>query len=500
MFEKLEGVNNKYIENAVRNLTINVTSVWASSTGAVGVLAGIIQDFNLYNITIEAESVIMVGRNAVGGLAGMICGEFDIDQIHTNIGANSTRASTLTNYSVYMSKSNKKDERYNLNKVYYAGSVAGILDGYDGHYNINSKRDIDRNYNKVRNISVDGVITLTGDTVGGAFGFVGEQVYVQNIDVNISGSVFGTQYSAGAIGENRGVLNNAKIVLADELFKRSPNVSSGAVGLNLGGLVMSVDVTANIIKTGHAQMVAGIVGRNVYGVVSNAHFDGELFGYFTGGIVGANYDAETLMKATTGSGAISYECKTNSYLVPSNEVEYYQNETRINNFSYLSLSRNTLTYLIENSNKYYTYKNDENNEELMKITVKSKVLGLVVGLSYEKYANNNEPIFTVENIIAKTDKNDTTTTDTIDDTYNIHLDSDKIVFNSDTIQGVTYKDKVDNVELLKIDEENSVVYNFANVNVLTMSTGKNYVMYLVGAKATSFDSWASYTSVYLLVQ
>ena len=478
LFEKLEGVKTKNIDNAVRNLTLSASSVWASSTRMVGVLAGMIENFNIYNITIDSPNVIMVGGNAVGGVAGLILGEFDLDKLSSNIGASSTRASTLYNYSIYMSKSNKKNEAYNLGDVYYAGSVAGILDGYGLNFNVDDARYVNKNYFKVRNVSVNGNVTISGDTVGGAFGFVGEQVRVENMKIDISGSIFGSEYSAGAIGENRGIISKAEVTLADNIFNKSKNVSSGAIGFNLGGLVIDIKVLqARIIKSEHLHTVAGIVGRNVYGTIANARFDGELFGHFTGGIVGANYDQTTLSKRTTGSGAISLECISNKYLIPSEDVKYYENLNMINNLSNVSLGKSTLEYLVGNLYKYYTYAINDEVPTLAGKTIEVRVLGLVVGLSYKD-----------SDIVSKTG-----------DTYNISLTNDMITFNSISTIGVTYKEQVTDVILSNSGAE--VKHEFTNVNVMNLSTGSNYVMYLVGAKATSFDSWSNYSETeYLLVQ
>ena len=58
---------------------------------------------------------------------------------------------------------------------------------------------------------------MYGDSVGAAFGLVGERVLVNRLNVDISGSIFGDQYSGGAVGENRGVLKNLEIILDDEI-------------------------------------------------------------------------------------------------------------------------------------------------------------------------------------------------------------------------------------------------------------------------------------------
>lgn len=483
LFGKLEGSKDKSVENSVRNLTLSATSVWASSVQAVGILAGIIEDFNLYNITIDAEGLIIVGANAVGGVAGLIRGELDMDQIRSNVGANSTRASTLNNYSIYMSRNNGSAISYNLPRVYYAGSVAGILDGYDRvNYSVNDIRNIDRNYNKVQNIIVDGNVSLSGDTVGGAFGFVGEQVLVNKLTVNISGSLFGAQYSGGAIGENRGVLINSTITLDDNMFKKSQYVSAGAVGFNLGGLVEQVEVKANIIKQDYLQTSGGVIGRNVNGVIRNAHYDGEIVAYFAGGIVGVNYNKQILMDATTGTGALHGECKINSNLIPKEQVEFYHNEQLIKNFENVSISINAFNKIIENSKSFYSYRNDEatNNSTLQSITVKSKVLGVVAGLSYDS------------SIVDKTDN-------VFDMNYNIQ--NNKIIFNVSPSAGVELVELVEDV-LLKDDAKdiNDVKFTFENVNVLDIDVESAHVIYLVGAVNKTFDSWANYSNEYLLVK
>jgi len=476
LFGMLKGVEDKGIKNSVRNIVLNATSVWASSTESVGVLAGVIENFNVYNITIDAENVIMVGKNAVGGLAGVVRGEFDIDQISSNIGVNSTRASILSNYAIYISKNNNKDVSYNLSNVYYAGSVVGILDAYNRNsFRVDSLdgRNIGRGYYNVKNIKVSGNVTITGDTVGVAFGLVGEKVFVQNVKINVSGSVFGSQYSSGFAGENRGVVDNVEIVLANDLFYKSKYVSAGAVGFNMGGLVRNVKVRANIIKTGYGQIVGGVVGRNVYGTIANSTFDGEIFAYLTGGILGADYTDIILLKSSVGSGAINADARTNKNLIPTKPVEYFENNTKIENFSCVALSRETLNYMIENSTKFYSYRKEENPADLSAITIKSRVLGLVVGLSYQSsIMNKNGQDFMIE------------------------LTIDEIIFNGEK-ENVDFNSTLNDVGL---NEDSSVTFDFENVNTLNCSIGRSYVMYILGSQVASFDAWASYSNEYILVQ
>ena len=487
LFKDLKGVSDVSVKNSIRNLTLSVTSVWASKTEAVGVLAGIAENFNLYNIIVDAEGVVMVGGNAVGGLVGLVRGEFDIAQISSNIGANSTRASTLSKYSIYISKNNKENVSANINNVYYAGSVFGILDGYNRNvFNVNANQNV-RTYNKgyyvVSNINVLGSVTIIGDTVGGAIGFVGEKVHLKNVNINIQNGLSGVQYSAGAVGENRGVVENVKISLGDNIFNNSNYVSAGAVGLNLGGLVKDVDVAANIVKTQTSKTVAGIVGRNVYGVVSNTIFTGEISGYYVGGVIGANYTDEIILKASTGSGALSIDCKQNINLIPSAQLKYNDGTNTYQNLENVKLSISTLNYMIDTSNKYYDYRNNINNTSLGGLTVKSKVLGLVVGLSCSNSVGSVE----VEG----------------DNVYQINKTKDYIAFNAETYNGISVEEVNDvNLKIDKLDPKNSVVYSFGEVNVVKMNKtmDKVHVMYLTGAIVNSFDAWdRTYSNEYIVI-
>ncbi len=487
LFKKLQGVSDSSIQNAVRNLQISATSVWASSTKSVGILAGIIENFNIYNLTIDSEGVIMVGKNAVGGVAGVVRGEFDMDQISSNIGANSTRASTLNSYSIYMSENNSKNASENLSNVYYAGAVAGILDGYSTRkiYNINDERNLQSDYYKVRNVNVSGAVTVAGDTIGGAFGFVGESVLVDSVNVNITGSLFGSQYSAGIVGENRGVLKNAKVVLQNGIFTNAKNVHAGAVGLNIGGLVSDVSAQAFIEKNNYGYVVAGIVGRNINGVVTKVYFDGELYGYITGGIIGTDYDYKIYESLTSGRNSLNVECRDNfKNIVPENTVMYSDDYKHLQE---VSIGGETLNWMINNSNRFYGYQKLSSGAEanLTNYTVESKVLGLVVGLSYD---NSVAPIGGIYKDIKET----------------------KIIFNG-PIDSTDDKMDITSVTVNDNNDDMITTYNFnvygnielelkegTTFNFVSQTGDISYVMYLLGSTVASFDSWSTYDGEYLI--
>lgn len=482
LFKEMKGNSDPTKANAVRNLTITTTSVWASKTVSVGLLAGIIENFNIYNITIDAENVILVGGNAVGGLAGVVRGDFDIDYISSNVGANSTRASTLYNYSIYNSVNNKKSVSNNLQNVYYAGSVAGILDGYNGSYDINKDRNINKKYYMVRNVNVYGDVTIIGDTVGGAFGLVGERTYVKNCNVNVSGTLSGVQYSAGVVGENRGVLENISLIVADNIFDGSKNVSSGVVGFNLGGLIINANANANITKSGYGKVVGGIVGRDIYGTVNNVQFNGQLNAFFTGVIVGTSYKNTMLTDITSGYGSLSYECKANSSnLIPNDRVKYFAGTNEINNYENMTITKYTFDYVIDASKEFYTYENSkEGNDTLNVITRKTKVLGLIVGLSYETVGSNFEIAFDADqNMIINSTNNSL---------------QDKIVSGK-------LEEAPDVGVILKQGktQADDIRFVFDDVRTVYYETELSTVMYLTGAVVSSFDSWAStYSNDYVV--
>lgn len=495
LFGQLVGVRDSELKNAVRNLKLTSTSVWASRTSAVGLLSGVIENFNLYNITIDAPNVIMVGGNAVGGLAGIVHGDFDIDQISSNIGANSTRASTLYNYDIYISKNNKKTNCYNLNRVYYAGSVVGILDGYNSSsFNVNSGRNLSQRFT-VKNINVTGNITLLGDTVGSAFGFVGERVYVENANINVAGALAGVQYSSGFVGENRGVISNINIILADEIFTQSKNVSSGVVGLNLGGLIKDVEVSATITMKGYGKIVGGIVGRDINGTVNNVYFSGKLSSYFTGGVVGVSYTYDMLVEASSGAGTLSVYSKTEARnLIPATTVEYLEDGEPINNYENIIFSKETFDNMILSTKEYYSYKTSNSpSPEFNEMIVNAKVFGLIVGLGYKEVgftdagACNASIIVEGNDVIINKPEVGALVTERL---YEVDKDTNEEI-------GVVIQDAND-TQIRYIFENVRVYCPYAVANDTQPHVAK--ILYLTGAKVSTFDSWyKAYSEDFIII-
>ncbi len=455
LFKSLVGGSDISIDNAVRNLTINFKSITATHTSAVGTLAGIIENFNLYNIDVHGSSIsnVVNGGNAVGGLAGILRGRFDVENISSTVGAFSNFASSSNVYGIYLSKNNGQNPSANLNDptkgyaVYYSGSLIGIVDAYDESYFDMGNRDIaSSGYFEIRKASVSGSISAVGDTVGSMFGFVGERVRLVDAKVNASSlTLAGRQYSGGLVGENRGVINGAEVIVDGVDLNNSIYVVGGVAGLNLAGLINNTTVTMNIEKTTDNTTVGGIVGRNVLGFVSDVKFDGKLFGLYVGGIIGADFKGIDLINLNSGSGAIYEECK---FAVPT-KITYLNFENTITN---ATISRDTLLYLIENLNRFYTFSTTTNSYFDSSTINRIRVLGLGIGLQSDGI--NMNLIYGYDN-----DKN--------------------FVINGE----INIPTKVGKLE--------NEYYDMPYMNLLTDNEIEEdyYILYSIGAVAGSFNSW-----------
>ena len=374
LFKELVGGGRKEITNTVKNLTLSAISVNATKAQAVGTLAGIVENFNLYNITLDSQGLTVIGRNAVGGIAGVIRGNIDIDSLYSNASATSTRSVSGDVYYNYLSIINGKEKSETLANVYYAGSVAGVVDAYKSmNVNANDLKQRTLNsshYSMVRNVLVEGNVSAVGDTVGSAFGFLGEYTHLLNVKVDVSAYLAGTQYAAGIVGENRGVIENAIFICENEDAFNNSKVIAGIVGFNLGGLIKNVETNATVISNISSANAGGIVARNVLGYVINSSFNGKVYGKHVGGIISADYLPDTIKGVVSGSGLLADICKNS---LPS-EVSY----TGITNFTNVAVGEDAIKYLNNNINKFYS---SEVINGVLTINYKSRALGVLIGLT-----------------------------------------------------------------------------------------------------------------------
>lgn len=475
LFKSLTSADDIAIDNSVRNLTLKITSGWASKADAFGVLSGKAISFNLYNITIDNSSEVVVGGNAVGGVVGYVAGKFDVDGVYTNIGVNSTREISTYRYNIYQGTNNKTTS--NLSSVYYAGSVFGIADGYNGqNYKINDgdsakNRYLSDTYFVINHAIVEDNPILIGDTVGAVCGFVGERVKLINSNVNLTGASFkGYQYSAGLVGENRGVIINAKVSISDNAFDEANYTASGLVGLNIGGLIENVDISVNIIRSGNMS-VGGIVNRNIFGTITNASFDGEIFGTVTGAVMASNYNYEIFTK-NSGAGAMK-DVSNAENVIPKTQVEYKETQTSdAIGFKNITIGSNCLTYFIENIGKFYSYAEKTVGDQTSLKQNNLRAFGLFAGYEYQdesKVSDDIEVYYNTENKIVL--NGDDLKNSTIKKGVKVECENNMVKVNNDS-------------ELYLIGGEDTTIRTFE------LNTPYLISIYIVGADVLSFDAWS----------
>lgn len=474
----------------VRNLILKPSSIRATNSNAVGALAGMIDGVNIYNITIDNPNLLILGKNAVGGLSGVIKGSFEISGITSNVSSFASYTNNSTEqYNLYTGKNVTGSTLLdNITEVSYAGSVAGIVDGYNNISKVSNPRSMDLYYT-ISNINVNSELVLIGETVGGAFGLVGERTAVKNMNYNLSsGTIYkGVYISGGLVGENRGIIQNSNIYAYEyqngikarintaSCFNGFALVNGGIVGLNIGGLInkctSDIDVCTNI----NLSTSGGIIGRNIEGSVYNCEILGTVEAFFAGGVVGTDYSYKTIVNQRSGFGTATI-ITTNVYKNIQHGVEYNSN-CLVDNDVY---EVNTLYKDIKLSDKYirnFIAKNknvynfnalymDNTNNHLVNATSLS---GLVVGLSDSNY---------ISNIQTNIDDNDET-----------YIYRDKLIIG--LTKGIS-KDTRTKYNL-NYGEKTQIISPLANIVATNLEYGNIgfMLLYLVAYEGASYDRWSS---------
>ena len=393
LFKDIVDSGAREITPAIRNLNISAYSVSATKTEVVGVLAGYIENYHLYNLSVDCDAIVL-GGNIVGGLAGVIGGNIDIENITSSVSVSAEKRTAGGIYDMYISKVNGAEQYQGIQNVTFAGSVAGIVDVFDNSSTFNvANRNIESNlYKVIRNVKVNGEVTVIGENVGGMFGFLGERVKLENATIEINNGKLTATRQAGMIAaENRGVIKNVLCISQNEKLFDDPSVIEGvsdfvfggAVGLNFGGYIENVNVSVDIVFETRSNTVGGIVGRNVGGTINDVVYDGKLFANVIGGIVGVENNIMTLKQSgILTNETIEYVFDGYSEYTPDpsvpeelkiHDVEYYGVTKKYNN---CSISIDTFNYWLERMDKIYKYTVDINNNLQVSET---RCLGLFVG-------------------------------------------------------------------------------------------------------------------------
>ena len=304
------------------NLNIETGSnLLAADTVFVGTLAGYVKDALLINLDIQYNNSAMVqGRDFVGALAGLIVGNSVIKNINVeNPNVQATRLATTTS-KTYFSQSDIVSNRNNiypiLNYLYsftgtntdslytavekysYAGGVAGYVDLYTNAEDY-FKFTISPVFN-VSNIRVSGIVNVTGQVVGGAFGLTAHQTYVQDVGITFTGSmnsnsshILSTKdFAGGVIGQSFGYLSKLFATHEEDIqLNIEKDISSFYLGnTNVERGILDLFMPANSSSVSYSQQaIGGLVGQVGAGLIEISYSNINVISTTTksaGGLIG----------------------------------------------------------------------------------------------------------------------------------------------------------------------------------------------------------------------
>ncbi len=329
------SAGNKYKEKSiepnlttiVKNLELNVKvgealqEIGNKNTCSVGVLAGEAVNARLTNILINGNEAVLLGHNYVGGLVGRLSENSKAESITvSNLSVSAQRVNlpaesgkgydysdwklpeeeTENNAAIYTSKyiyvvegnSTIQKPRYlrELSQAFaennpnskttgvvtsYAGGAIGIVD---------IKED-----NLVKNINVNGNITVFAEFAGGVIGFVAEGnktsqlVFVVNTDEN-SQNIQGLFASGGLVALNKGEIEKSTLEATKEITLQIEEQNTGYYASTL---------FKPVLKNGRqslSKFAGGIAGIN-YGSITLSYAKSpvvNVYCSYVGGLVGAN--------------------------------------------------------------------------------------------------------------------------------------------------------------------------------------------------------------------
>ena len=314
------GLTDKMLENysgnaVIKNVNLTVNSVESSATLYTGTLAGAVYNANLIDISIKGLSMTtgVQGEKVVGGLAGIVTGNTVLKNIDVGISVSSEYTSTTYvqdpanyeyGYNIY-SKQIDKLGRVVTNNIGYVGGIAGIVDVNNLDVTTNDNQTIwdivashlqdednastvtnlssDPTSGTIRDLTVSGSIVLTGENVGGVFGYVGANTRVKNIDFvlestnqaimarNISGVIVSQLYgivektSVDVEYERREANDTTlpSVVGITTLFNNGTNsarIMGGLVGYMKDAIILDSYTKANVMNQ-NSTVAGGIVGK-----------------------------------------------------------------------------------------------------------------------------------------------------------------------------------------------------------------------------------------------
>jgi hypothetical protein len=274
---------------SIKNLTFAPRYISLTNANCVGAVAGKAYSTTLVNILVDgyyynASGVVILGRNCIGGVVGLALGNYNFNEISSNISVNATYRSTLNDDNIQLFSST------NYTKSSYAGLIVGAADSSGKLININVYGD---------NVSI-------GEIAGLVFGFVGRNVIAEKLNITSSSKQYikADAYGGVVAGHNEGTLkditivdkNKASFFVSDNYI---PIAVGNLVGIMTGGVIKNAIFTADLKTQTGVRYVGGAVGLMRAGTLENVRINGDIIaGSTIGGLIGQIFNTANSWKVT----------------------------------------------------------------------------------------------------------------------------------------------------------------------------------------------------------
>lgn len=322
---RVEGVQQYAV---VKNLNINISQIDGINVNVVGVLAGEIINARIYNIVIDGKDIVVQGLNAVGAVAGIVSGDTDLVNLSSSVSVTAnyfgnynpfdyttsyTQKQLMSKFDNFVKTNTLYDvETNNITNVSYAGGIAGICNIVKRDPTTVSDIRLSSLYNnlyRARRLYLTGTPTISGEVVGGIFGYLAENANMSDCEIKVSKGMHfkSSRLVGGLVGHNLGEIKRSTIenidqTAIDEAIKKNPkaydNVKSDVV-------VGVEDVYGGDDTEYRAMFAGGLIGLMQAGKLLHSYNRitvASKNSLYAGGIVGLSLGGTLLDSVyTTGS-------------------------------------------------------------------------------------------------------------------------------------------------------------------------------------------------------
>ncbi|MCH9665353.1 MAG: hypothetical protein K0U41_05840 [Gammaproteobacteria bacterium] len=242
------------IEGAIiRNVTLTDVSIAAVGSNQVGALVGDAQGMGTMIVDSSATGSSVTGKESVGGLVGR--GNFV--QILRSGATFDSISGSASSIGGLLGRGTLEDFQFIISggaRIYSSYTTIGSISGVNSVGGLVGTATNDRIINSVARV---GVITATGEDIGGLLGYAPYAVI--NGSMAIVQSISGSSYAGGLVGqsENTKVIASAAIV---HNITVSESIVAGLIGYPENSMINSSYASTTIISSTEMSSEGGLVG------------------------------------------------------------------------------------------------------------------------------------------------------------------------------------------------------------------------------------------------